>query len=54
MRIPTVMGTPHRGNKRAAMELFLNEFKNEENEFEEIIPPNDFRDIRNFAKKRLE
>ena len=42
MRILTIMGTQHKGNTRAVTDLFLNEFVNENNEFDEIILPNDF------------
>ncbi len=41
MKILTILGTPHRGNTRAIVDLFLNEFKNDNNEFDEIILPND-------------
>ena len=39
------MGTQHKGNTRAITELFLNEFKDEKNEFDEIVLPNDFHEI---------
>ena len=42
MKILTILGTPHRGNTRAIVDLFLNEFKGDNVEFEEIILPNDF------------
>ena len=42
MKILTIMGTPHKGNTRAIVDLFLQEFKNEKNEFDEIVLPNDF------------
>ena len=42
MKILTIMGTSHRGNTRAIVDLFLKEFENEKNEFEEVILPNDF------------
>ena len=45
MKILTIMGTPHRGNTRAITDLFLDEFKDSKNEFDEIILPNDFNDI---------
>ena len=45
MRILTIMGTPHRGNTRAITDLFLNEFKDKNNEFDEIILPNDFHEF---------
>ena len=43
MNILTIMGTSHKGNTRAVVDLFLNEFANENNEFDEIILPNDFQ-----------
>lgn len=42
MKILTIMGTPHRGNTRAIVDLFLDEFKDKNNTFEEIILPKDF------------
>lgn len=45
MKILTIMGTSHRGNTRAITDLFLNEFKDEKNEFDEIVLPNDFHEI---------
>lgn len=45
MKILTIMGTPHRGNTRAITDLFLNEFKDEKNEFDEIVLPNAFHEI---------
>lgn len=45
MRILTIIGTSHNGNTRAITDLFLNEFKDEKNEFDEIILPNDFHEI---------
>lgn len=45
MRILTIMGTPHKGNTRAITDLFLNEFKDKTNEFDEIILPNDFQEF---------
>ncbi len=45
MRILTIIGTPHYGNTRAITDLFLNEFKDEKNEFDEIVLPNDFHEI---------
>ena len=45
MKILTIMGTPHKGNTKAITELFLNEFKDEKNEFDEIVLPNDFHEI---------
>lgn len=43
MRILTIMGTPHKGNTRAVTELFLKEFESTNNEFDEIVLPNDFQ-----------
>ena len=45
MKILTIMGTQHKGNTRAITDLFLNEFKDEKNEFDEIVLPNDFHEI---------
>ena len=45
MKVLTIMGTPHKGNTRALVDLFLKEFESEENEFDEIILPNDFDKI---------
>lgn len=45
MRILTVMATPHHGNTRAITDLFLNELKDENNEFDEIVLPNDFQEF---------
>ena len=45
MKVLTIIGTPHKGNTRAIVDLFLNEFKSKENEFEEVILPNDFNNI---------
>ena len=45
MKILTIMGTPHKGNTRAIVDLFLEEFKNTDNIFEEIVLPNDLNDI---------
>jgi len=42
MKILTIMGTPHKGNTRAVTDLFLEEFREDKNEFDEIILPNDF------------
>ena len=41
MRILTIYATPHKGNTRAITEIFLNNFKNENNEFDEIVLPMD-------------
>lgn len=43
MRILTILGTPHKGNTRAVVDLFLDEFKDCEKE--EIILPNDFKNL---------
>jgi len=45
LKILTILGTPHKGNTRAITDLFLNEFKNETNEFDEIVLPNDFHEL---------
>lgn len=45
MKVLTIMGTAHKGNTRAVVDLFLKEFENEKNEFEEVILPNDFNNI---------
>ena len=45
MKVLTIIGTPHKGNTRAIVDLFINEFKDDENEFDEIIFPNDFNEI---------
>ncbi len=45
MKILTVIGTSHIGNTRAIVDLFLNEFNDNNNEFDEIIIPKDFNDI---------
>lgn len=45
MRILTIMGTAHKGNTRAVVDLFLKEFEDDKNEFEEIILPNDFQNF---------
>ena len=43
MKILTVIGTPHKGNTNAIVDLFLDEFK--DSEVEKIVLPNDFSDI---------
>ena len=43
MKVLTIIGTSHKGNTRAIVDLFLKEFENEKNEFEELILPNDFQ-----------
>lgn len=45
MKVVTIMGTPHSGNTRAVADLFLNEFKEVDTEFDEIILPNDFHEL---------
>ena len=45
MNVLTIMGTAHKGNTRAIVDLFLKEFENEKNEFEEIILPKDFQNF---------
>lgn len=45
MKILTIMGTSHKGNTRAITDLFLNEFNDVNNEFEEIVLPNDFQNF---------
>lgn len=45
MNILTIIGTPHKGNTRAVVDLFLEEFKDSKNKFDEIILPNDFNSI---------
>lgn len=45
MKILTIMGTSHKGNTRAITDLFLNEFRGNNNEFDEIILPNDFQEF---------
>lgn len=45
MNILTIMGTPHKGNTRAITDLFLNQFKEKDCEFDEIVLPNDFREL---------
>ena len=45
MNILTIIGTPHKGNTRAIVDLFLDEFKNENNKFDEITLPTDFKNF---------
>lgn len=45
MKILTIMGTAHNGNTRAVVDLFLDEFKGNNNEFDEVILPNDFQNF---------
>lgn len=42
MNVLTIMGTPHKGNTRAVVDLFLKEFEDKDNYFDEIVLPNDF------------
>ena len=44
MNILTIMGTTHKGNTRAIVDLFLKEFEGD-NTFDEIVLPNDFNKI---------
>ena len=43
MKVLTIIGTPHKGNTRAVVDLFLDEFKG--NEFDEIVLPTDFNEL---------
>ena len=45
MNILTIIGTPHKGNTKAVVDLFLKEFEDKNNFFDEIILPNDFNKI---------
>ena len=45
MNVLTIIGTPHKGNTRAIVDLFLEEFKNEDNKFDEITLPTDFKNF---------
>lgn len=45
MKILTIIGTSHKGNTRAITDLFLNEFRENNNEFDEIILPKDFQEV---------
>ena len=45
MKILTIIGTPHKGNTRAIVDLFLNEFNDNNNEFDEIVLPINFDKI---------
>ena len=45
MKILTIIGTPHKGNTSAIVDLFLNEFKDNNNTFDEIVLPNDFNNM---------
>lgn len=41
MNILTIMGTKHKGNTRAVVDLFLNEFNDGKNNFDEIVLPDE-------------
>ena len=43
MKVLTIIGTPHKGNTKALVDLFSEEFK--DNEFDEIVLPNDFNEF---------
>lgn len=45
MNILTIIGTAHKGNTKAVVDLFLKEFEDKNNFFDEIILPNDFNKI---------
>ena len=45
MKVLTIIGTAHKGNTRAIVDLFLEEFKQENNQFEEIVLPNDLQNF---------
>ena len=45
MKILTIIGTPHKGNTRAVVDLFLDEFRDNKTEYDEIVLPNDFNEI---------
>ena len=45
MNVLTIMGTPHKGNTKAVVDLFLKEFEDKNNSFDEIVLPNDFNNI---------
>ena len=45
MNVLTVMGTAHKGNTRAVVDLFLKEFEDENNSFDELVLPNDFNNF---------
>ena len=45
MNVLTIIGTGHKGNTRAVVDLFLEEFKDENTNFEEIVLPNDFKNF---------
>ena len=43
MKVLTIIGTPHKGNTKALVDLFSEEFK--DSEFDEIVLPNDFNEF---------
>lgn len=43
MKVLTIIGTPHKGNTKALVNLFLEELK--DSEFDEIVLPNDFNEF---------
>ena len=45
MKVLSIIGTGHKGNTRAVVDLFLDEFKKENAEFDEIVLPNDFQNF---------
>ena len=45
MNVLTVMGTAHKGNTRAVVDLFLKEFDDDNNSFDELVLPNDFNNF---------
>ena len=45
MKVLTIIGTPHKGNTRAIVDLFLKEFEDENNSFDELVLPNDFNNF---------
>ena len=45
MKVLTIIGTAHKGNTRAIVDLFLKEFEKEKNEFDEVVLPSDFQKI---------
>ena len=42
MNILTILGTGHKGNTKAIVDLFLDEFKGEDVKFDELVLPKDF------------
>ena len=43
MNVLTIIGTGHKGNTRAIVDLFLKEFEGSDNSFDEVVLPNDFK-----------